>query len=266
MESEDNLIITCQREVEKIINGGRVEFNYCPVYNPKKNKYIGYIATPMFKNMLIDLNKVKQAATQMEKTDLLMTTIYRKQFLAFIKRRPSKLSRLIISAKLEDLSSLMEVYFSERSFQECKVMLYLDVKKGYEMINKFSNISSNISRLLNGGVELITSINSNNMYEYDYILRISDYLAIDREVLDSTKNNMIEDKLLHMSELAKNYNLSLFATEVDEYLEFEKLLKYKTEYISGKYLGDSASTPTEIDYTRTRLLTKIIKDAQKLKK
>ena len=77
---------------------------------------------------------------------------------------------------------------------------------------------------------------------------------------------MIENKLLHMVELARNYNLSLFAIDVDEYLEFEKLLKYKTEYISGKYLGDSANTPTEIEYTRTRLLSKIIKDAQKNKK
>ena len=104
------------------------------------------------------------------------------------------------------------------------------------------------------------------MYEYDYVLRISDYLVLDREVLDFTKINTIEDRLLHMVELSKNYNLSLFAIEVDEYLEFEKLLKYKTEYISGRYLGDSASTPTEIEYTRTRLLSKIIKDAQKLKK
>ena len=266
MESEDNLVITCQREVDKIVNQGKIEFNYCPVYNPKKNKYIGYISNPMFKNMLIDLNRVKQSAVQMDKADQLMTTIYRKQFLTFIKRRPSKLSRLVINARLEDLSSLIEVYFSERSFQECKVILCLDVKKGYEMINKFSNISSNISRLLNGGVELATIINHNNMYEYDYVLRISDYLVLDREVLNSTKSNTIEDRLLHMVELAKNYNLSLFAIDVDEYLEFEKLLKYKTEYISGRYLGDSASTPTEIEYTRTRLLSKIIKDAQKIKK
>ena len=266
MESEDNLVITCQREVDKIVNSGKIEFNYCPVYNPKKNKYVGYISNPIFKNMLIDLNRVKQSAVQMDKADQLMTTIYRKQFLTFIKRRPSKLSRLVINARLEDLSSLIEVYFSERSFQECKVILCLDVKKGYEMINKFSNLSSNISRLLNGGVELATIINPNNMYEYDYVLRISDYLVLDREVLDFTKINTIEDRLLHMVELSKNYNLSLFAIEVDENLDFEKLLKYKTEYISGRYLGDSASTPTEIEYTRTRLLSKIIKDAQKLKK
>lgn len=266
MESEDNLAVTCQREVDKIINSGKVDFSYCPVYNPKKNKYVGYISRPIFKNMLIDIHKVKHAAVQMDKADVLMTTIYRKQLMSFIKRRPSKQSRLILTARLEDLSSLIEVYFSERSFQECKIILCLDVKKGYEMINKFSNISSNISRLLNGDVELATIINTTNMYDYDYILRISDYLVLDKEVFSTTKNNMIENKLLHMVELARNYNLSLFAIDVDEYLEFEKLLKYKTEYISGKYLGDSANTPTEIEYTRTRLLSKIIKDAQKNKK
>ena len=184
----------------------------------------------------------------------------------FIKKRPTKQSKLVIHARLEDLASLIEVYFSERSFQECKIILCLDVKKGYEMINKFSNISSNIGKLLNGGVELATLISSGNMYDYDYILRMSDYLILDRELLDTSKNNMIENRLLHMTELAKSYGLSLFAMNVDEYLEFERLLKYKVEYVSGKYLGDSASTPTEIEYTRTRLLSKIIKDAQRTKK
>ena len=61
-----------------------------------------------------------------------------------------------------------------------------------------------------------------------------------------------------MIELAKSYNLGLFAIDVNEYLEFECLLKYKVEYISGAYLGGSGSTPTEIEYTRTRLLSKII--------
>jgi len=112
----------------------------------------------------------------------------------------------------------------------------------------------------------LTVSGSGNMYDYDYILRMSDYLILDRELLDTSKNNMIENRLLHMTELAKSYGLSLFAMNVDEYLEFERLLKYKVEYVSGKYLGDSASTPTEIEYTRTRLLSKIIKDAQRTKK
>ena len=266
MKSEENLVITCQREVEKIVNTGKVEFNYLPVYNPKKNKYVGYISTPEFHNPLINLDKIKQAASQLDKLDEVMMTIYKKQLMFFIKKRPNKQSKLVIHARLEDLASLIEVYFSERSFQECKIILCLDVKKGYEMINKFSNISSNIGRLLHGGVELATLINSGNMYDYDYILRLSDYLVIDRELLDTSKNNMIENRLLHMTELAKSYDLSLFAMNVDEYLEFERLLKYKVEYVSGKYLGDSASTPTEIEYTRTRLLSKIIKDAEKIKK
>ena len=76
----------------------------------------------------------------------------------------------------------------------------------------------------------------------------------------------IENKLLNMIDLAKTYNLGLFAIDVDEYLEFECLLKYKVEYITGAYLGASASTPTAIEYTKTRLLSKIIKDSTKTKK
>lgn len=266
MKSEENLVISCQREVEKIVNSGKVELNYAPVYNPKRNKYVGYISMPIFSNLFVTLDKVKQAATQLDKVNELMYNIYKKQLVAFIKRRPNKQSKLVIFARLEDLASFMEVYFSERSFQECKIILCLDVKKGYEMINKFSNISNNINRLLNEGVELACMINPSNMYDYDYILRISHYLILDKSVISVSKNNLIENKLLNMIELANTYDLDLFAINVDEYLEFECLLKYKVEYISGEYFGANTASPTEIEYTRTRLLSKIIKDSMKTKK
>lgn len=266
MKSEENLVIACQREINKVINSGTVNLNYAPVYNPKKNKYIGYISEPTFDNLFISVDKIKQAATQFDKVNELMRTIYKRQLVAFIKKRPNKQAKLVLHAKLEDLASFIEVYFSERSFQDCKIILCLNVKKGYEMINKFSNISNNINRLINEGVELAVMINPSNMYDYDYILRISDYLILDKSVVSVSKNNLIENRLLNMIELANSYNLDLFAINVDEYLEFECLLKYKVVYISGTYLGGNASTPTEIEYTRTRLLSKIIKDSLKLKK
>lgn len=266
MKSEENLIISCQREVDKVINSGTVDLHYKPVYNPKKNKYIGYISEPTFSNSLILLDKVKQAATQVDKVNELMHTIYKKQLFSFMKRRPNKQAKLVISLKLEDLASFIEVYFSESSFQDCKIILCLNVKKGYEMINKFSNITNNLNRLLNEGVELAVIINQSNMYDYDYILRISSYLVLDKSVIAVSKNNLIENKLLNMIELADSYNLDLFAINVDEYLEFECLLKHKVEYISGTYLGGTGSTPTEIEYTKTRLLSKIIKDSLKIKK
>jgi len=266
MKSEENLVIACQREVNRLISTGKLDFNYKPVYNPKKNKYVGYISNPVFSNLFITLDKVKQAATQVDKVNEFMYNVYKKQLVSFVKRRPNKQARLMIFARLEDLANFIEVYFSERSFQECKIILCLDVKKGYEMINKFSNITNNINRLLNEGIELAVMINKSNMYDYDYILRIAHYLILDKSIISVSKNNLIENKLLNMIDLAKSYNLDLFAIDVDEYLEFECLLKYKVEYIAGMYLGDSASTPTEIEYTRTRLLSKIIKDSQKTKK
>lgn len=266
MKSEENLILACQREIHKVLSSGKLDLHYSPVYNPKKNKYIGYISEPSFTNLFLEVDKVKQVATQMDKVNEFMFNIYKKQLVSFIKRRPNKQAKLVIMARLEDLSSFIEVYFSDITFQDCKIILCLNVKKGYEMINKFSNITNNLNRLLNEGVELAVIINQSNMYDYDYILKISHYLVLDRSVVSVTKNNLIENRLLNMIELAKNYDLGLFAIEVDEYLEFECLLKYKVEYISGAYLGGTGSTPTEIEYTRTRLLSKIIKDAQKLKK
>ncbi len=203
---------------------------------------------------------------QSDKVNEFMYNVYKKQLVSFMKKRPNKQAKLVIPLKLEDLSSFMEAYLTEASFQDCKIILCLDVKKGYEMINKFSNIANNLNRLLNEGIELAVNINQSNMYDYDYILRIADYLVLDKSIIGISKNNLIENRLLNMIELAEDYNLEILAIDVDEYLEFECLLKYKVEYISGKYLGSAASTPTEIEYTKTRLLSKIIKDSQKLKK
>ena len=266
MKSEENLILACQREIRKIVDSGKIDLHYSPVYNPKKNKYVGYISYPAFSNLFLDVDKIKQVATQMDKINEFMCNIYKKQLVSFIKRRPNKQAKLFVVAKLEDLSSFIEVYFSDLAFQDCKIILCLNVKKGYEMINKFSNITNNLHRLLHEGIELAVMINQSNMYDYDYILKMSHYLVLDKSVVSVSKNNLVENKLLNMIELSKTYDLGLFAIDVDEYLEFECLLKYNVEYISGAYLGGSGSTPTEIEYTRTRLLSKIIRDARKLKK
>ena len=164
MKSEENLVIACQREVNRIVNNGKLELNYSPVYNPKKNKYTGYISTPAFSNLFVNIEKVKQVATQSDKVNELMYHVYKNQLVSFMKRRPHKQSKLVIFARLEDLASFVEVYFSESAFQDCKIILCLDVKKGYELINKFSNITSNIGRLLNEGIELGVVINQANMY------------------------------------------------------------------------------------------------------
>ena len=266
MKSEENLVISCQREVEKVVSSGVVDIHYSPVYNPKKNKYVGYISEPTFTNSFIGIDKVKQAATQLDKVNEFMRAVYKRQLFSFIKRRPNKQAKLVIGLKLEDIASFMEVYFSESSFQDCKIILCLNVRKGYEMINKFSNITNNLNRLLNDGIQLAVIINQSNMYDYDYILRIASYLVLDHSVINVSKNNLIENKLLNMIELAQTYNLDLFAIDVDEYLEFECILKHQVEYISGTYLGGSGSTPTAIEYTKTRLLSKIIKDSLKSKK
>jgi hypothetical protein len=55
MKSEENLVISCQREVNRIINSGKLDLKYFPVYNPKRNKYMGYISTPVFSNLFIDM-------------------------------------------------------------------------------------------------------------------------------------------------------------------------------------------------------------------
>ena len=66
-------------------------------------------------------------------------------------------------------------------------------------------------------------------------------------------------------ELAKEYNLELLAMDVQEYIQFENLLKYDVHYFSGTYFGKSTKKPGEIEQSKTRIFTKLTKDAEKKK-
>ena len=47
----------------------------------------------------------------------------------------------------------------------------------FKMINKFSNISSTISKIIEEGIELALEIDTGNMYDYDYILKHANYYS-----------------------------------------------------------------------------------------
>ena len=75
----------------------------------------------------------------------------------------------------------------------------------------------------------------------------------------------MKNKIINSIDLAKNYNLELFAIDVKEYVQFESLIKYGVNYFSGSYFGKSAKKPTEIEQTKTRIFAKFLKDSKKNK-
>lgn len=266
MKLEENIIDVCDNELDLIVHNKEVDVNYSPVFYYDKIKFIGYISKPTFENSLITFDKLKNVAIKNSLIDKFMSIVIDNQLVNYMKKRPNKNSKLFINLKLEDLSTFLEIYLSNPSYSDCKIVICLNVKKGYEMINKFSNISSNISKVIEEGIEFALEIDTNNMYDYDYILKNAKYLILDSNTVKNMNNALVKNKAMNISELAKNYNLELLAIDVEEYIQFENLLKYDVHYFSGSYFGKSTKKPGEIEQSKTRIFAKLTKDSKKNKK
>ena len=94
----------------------------------------------------------------------------------------------------------LEKYLSNPAYSECKIVICLNVKKGYEMLYKFSYISSTISKIIEEGIEIALEINYSNMYNYDYILKNATYLILDDSIVSNMSNTLIKNKFLEKIE------------------------------------------------------------------
>lgn len=266
MKLEDDMMENCEKELETILTSREININYNPVFYHLKSKFVGYISNPIFSNSIINYNILKALANQHEKCDEFVATIIDNQLISFLKKRPKKRSKLFIKLTLEELPLFLEIYLSNPAYSDCKIVILLNVKKGYEMLNKFSYISGTISKIVEEGIELALEINYSNMYNYDYILTNATYLILDETIINNINNTIIRNKFLNVLELAKTYDLELIATNVQEYIQFESLLKYDVHYFTGSYFGKSANKPNEIEQSKTKIFAKFINDSKKNKK
>lgn len=266
MKLEDDMMDSCEKELASILNQKEININYNPVFYHTKTKFVGYISNPIFSNLSVKYDALKKLANQRDKTDELLGIIIDNQLISYIKKRPKKSSKLFISLKLEELPIFLETYLANPAYSDCKIVICLNVKKGYEMLNKYSYISSTISKIIEEGIEFALEINYSTMYNYDYILKNASYLILDDSIVSNMNNAMVKNKFLNILELAKTYELELFAVDVKEYIQYENLLKYDVRYFSGSYFGKGAKKPNEIEQSKTKIFAKFIKDSKKGKK
>lgn len=266
MKLEDDMMDSCEKELASILMQKEININYNPVFYHTKTKFVGYISNPIFSNLSVKYDALKKLANQRDKTDELLGIIIDNQLISYIKKRPKKSSKLFISLKLEELPIFLETYLANAAYSDCKIVICLNVKKGYEMLNKYSYISSTISKIIEEGIEFALEINYSTMYNYDYILKNASYLILDDSIVSNMNNAMVKNKFLNILELAKTYELELFAVDVKEYIQYENLLKYDVRYFSGSYFGKGAKKPNEIEQSKTKIFAKFIKDSKKGKK
>ena len=266
MKLEDDMMDSCEKELTNILNQKEIALNYNPVFYHTKTKFVGYISNPIFSNLSVKYEALKKLASQRDKLEELLGVIIDNQLISYIKKRPKKSAKLFISLKLEELPVFLETYLSNPAYSDCKIVVCLNVKKGYEMLNKYSYISSTISKMIEEGIEFALEINYSTMYNYDYILKNASYLILDDSIVSNMNNSMVKNRFLNILELAKTYELELFAVDVKEYIQYENLLKYDVRYFSGSYFGKGAKKPNEIEQSKTKIFAKFIKDSKKGKK
>lgn len=266
MKSEESLVELCEKEINYILKNKEISSAYSPVFYYKKSKFVGYISNPVFSDNLITYDKLKEVADQRENKETLIGIIINQQLMNYLKRRTRKTSKLFLNLRLEDLSAFLEIYLSNPAYSECKIVVCLNVKKGYEMINKFSYISSTINKIVEEGIEFAAEINYSNMYDYEYILKNSRYLILDENVVGNMNNSVARNMFTSILELADIYELKLFAKGVNEYIQMENLLKYDVSYFSGSYFGKEARLPDQIEQSRTKVFAKFLKDSKKNEK
>ena len=266
MKLEDEVVNNCEKELEWILSNKEININYNPVFYHVKSKFVGYISNPVFSVPSIKYSALKNFANQRELGDELVSAVIDNQLINYLKKRPKKSSKLFINLSLEELPVFLETYLSNSAYGDCKIVVCLNVKKGYEMINKFSSISSTISKMIEEGIEFALEINYSNMYNYDYILKNANYLILDDSIVSNMNNTLVKNRFLNILELARIYELELFAVDVKEYIQFENLLKYDVHYFSGSYFGKGAKKPNEIEQSKTKIFAKFIKDSKKNKK
>ena len=266
MKLEDDMMDSCEKELTNILTQKEIGINYNPVFYHTKTKFVGYISNPIFSNLSVKYEALKKLASQRDKLEELLGIIIDNQLISYIKKRPKKSAKLFVSLKLEELPVFLETYLSNSAYSDCKIVICLNVKKGYEMLNKYSYISSTISKIIEEGIEFALEINYSTMYNYDYILKNASYLILDDSIVSNMNNSMVKNRFLNILELAKTYELELFAVDVKEYIQYENLLKYDVRYFSGSYFGKGAKKPNEIEQSKTKIFAKFIKDSKKGKK
>lgn len=266
MKLEDDMMDSCEKELTNILTQKEIGINYNPVFYHTKTKFVGYISNPIFSNLSVKYEALKKLASQRDKLEELLGIIIDNQLISYIKKRPKKSAKLFVSLKLEELPVFLETYLSNPAYSDCKIVICLNVKKGYEMLNKYSYISSTISKIIEEGIEFALEINYSTMYNYDYILKNASYLILDDSIVSNMNNSMVKNRFLNILELAKTYELELFAVDVKEYIQYENLLKYDVRYFSGSYFGKGAKKPNEIEQSKTKIFAKFIKDSKKGKK
>lgn len=261
LKSEEMIAKYCKEEIDLIMAKKRIETLYNPLYSIKKNKVIGYFSKVDLNNKNINFDKIKIYADQIGAYDKLIGVNFRSKLTDFMKNRPNRRLNLLIEMKLEDVNSFKETLLSDSTFSGCKTIICLDIRKGFESIYRNPEILDDINKIINERIEVALIINENIFYDYEVFLKIADYIIINSDLVKGINDNIInKNKVKSIIKKSKEYDVDFIARDISEYLELETLLKLDIDLMSGTYFAPWQNVPSEIEYSKTKKLTYILKE------
>ena len=250
-----------KKELDQILDKSRINLKYLPIYSFDNNKVIGYISEMDLNNSNVNFDKIRNYAVQNNSYEKFIDIYFKSHIFSFMKKRPYKRSKLLLNLKLEDVIEFHEFIMSDNTFVGTKIIINLDVRKGFDVINRKPQVMETLNKINNQRIEIALLINENLFYEYDSLLKITNYIILNKNLVRNIhEDNLGKNKLDELIKKAKQYNLAFIATDINEYLELETLLKREIKLMSGTYFSPWEKTPSEIEYSKTKKLTHLLKN------
>lgn len=249
-ENDVRIIEACNNEVNKVIYDNEVNVLYTPYVDLKKNIIWGYQVkyTPMNRKKFLAVPDVHKQAVLLGVNDQWQNNIFKKYLSHYLKRSISKRHKLILRLNPEDVIIFQDLYFSDPSFSEMKIIVAVDLRNGTNVLKQYSAFIEVLKKLSEDGVEIGIVVNETILKEYHQIFEIIDYVILDIDITYNVSNQQFDNLRLNaIMEKFKNYKVHFIMRNVSSTAQVLKLQESKILIASGPYFGNPSGLPSDLE-------------------
>lgn len=249
-EKDVKIIEACNNEVYKVIYDNDVNILYTPFVDLNKNIIWGFQVkyTPMDEKKYLAVPDVHKQAVLLGVNEQWQNNIFKKYLSHYLKRSISKRHRLILRLNPEDVIIFQDLYFSDPSFSDMKIVVAVDLRNGTSVLKQYSAFIDVLKKLSEDGVEIGIVVNENILKEYHQIFEIIDYVIIDVDITYNVSNQQFDNLRLNaIMEKFKNYKVKFIMRNITSTAQVQRILEAKINLASGPYFGNPNSLPTDLE-------------------
>jgi len=249
-ENDVKIIEACNNEVYKVIYDNEVNILYYPFVDLNKNIIWGFQVkyTPMDGKRLLEVPDVHKQAVLLGVNDQWQNNIFKKYLSHYLKRSISKRHRLILRLNPEDVILFQDLYFSDPSFSDMKILVAVDLRNGTSVLKQYSAFVDVLKKISEDGVEIGIVVNESILKEYHQIFEIIDYVILDVDITYNKSNQQFDNLRLNaIMEKFKNYKVHFIMRGITSSAQIQRIKEAKISLASGPYFGNSNAIPSDLE-------------------